>query len=270
MSWHVEMEVLHRYQTGTVDRVTAASIESHVTRCAECRGDLTMDTGWLERSWTAIADRIEPGEPRAIERLLALVGVREHLARLISLSPAFRLPFLLAVALVMGFAVMASASDPDGWAFRLFLVLAPLLPVAGIAIAYGNLADAAHELTISSPIDSFRLLMFRAITVLSVSVGLGLIAWPFIEAPGAFGASAWLTPALALTLVTLAFTSRTEAWLAGAMVGGGWVVAMAMAFSWDLEAFDTRAQSVYVVGAIVAGLVVVVRRHSYDREGSHR
>jgi hypothetical protein len=270
MSWHIEATVLRRYEAGAVDRVTAASLEAHVTECAECRGELSRDSDWLEESWSAIADRVEPGLPGVVERLLTSVGVRQHIARVISLSPAFRVSFVVAVALVMAFAVGASVSDPNGWAFRAFLFLAPLLPVAGIALAYGNLVDAAHELTLSSPIDSFRLLMLRAITVLIVSVGLGLIAWPFIEAPAAFGPSAWLAPALALTMATLALTSRFEASLAGALVAGGWAVAMALALSWDLATFNARARSVYLLAAVAAGVVVAVRRNSYDREGGNR
>lgn len=270
MSWHVDQDVLHRYQTAAIDRVVAASVEAHVTQCAECRGDLILDQEWMEQSWAGVAEQVEPGRRGVIERLLTSVGVKQHLARVIALSPAFRVSFILAVILVMAFSVGASASDPNGWAFRIFLFLAPLVPVAGIALAYGNLVDAAHELTLSSPIDSFRLLMLRAITVLIVSVGIGLVAWPLIEAPDAFGPSAWLAPALALTLATLALASHFEAWVSGAMVAGGWAVAMALALSWDLETFNTRAQSVYMLAAIVAGLVVAVRRNSYDREGGNR
>jgi hypothetical protein len=270
MSWHVEPDVLHRYQTGVIDRVVAASVEAHVTECVECRGSLILDERWLEQSWAGIADRVEPGRAGVVERILTSVGLKPHLARVIALSPAFRVSFVLAVILVMGFAVGASASDPNGWAFRVFLFLAPLLPVTGIALAYGNLVDAAHELTLSSPIDSFRLLMLRAITVLIVSVGIGLVAWPFVEAPTAFGPSAWLAPAVALTLTTLALASRFEAWVAGAMVAGGWATAMALALSWDLETFNASAQWVYGLAAVVAGLVMAVRRNSYDREGGSR
>lgn len=270
MSWHVDRDALHRYQTGPVNRVAAASLEAHVTTCSECRGRLVVDDGWLERSWTAIADRVEPGRPSLVEIILSAVGLRQDLARLIALSPAFRLSFLLAVVIVLGFAVAASTSDPNGSAFRIFLVLAPLLPVGGIALAYGHLVDPLHELTLSSPIDSFRLLLLRSITVLVVSVGLGLAAWPLIDAPTVFGPSAWLAPALALTLITLALASRFQAWLSAVMVAGGWVAAMAIALSWDLETFNTRAQPIYLLAALVAGLVVAVQRYSYDREGGHR
>jgi hypothetical protein len=73
-----------------------------------------------------------------------------------------------------------------------------------------------------------------------------------------------------LTLTTLALASRFEAWVAAAMVAGGWAGAMALALSWDLATFNARAQTVYVLGAIVAGLIVAVRRSSYGREGGNR
>lgn len=269
MSWHVDRDTLRRYQAGSVDRVAAASLEAHVTACHECREGLVVDEGWLDRSWTAIADRVEPGRPNWVEIVLSSMGVRQDVARVISLSPAFRLSFLLAVTLVLGFAVAASTSDPNGSAFRVFLVLAPLLPVGGIALAYGHLVDPLHELTLSSPIDSFRLLLLRSVTVLVVSVGLGLAAWPLIDAPTAFGPSAWLAPALALSLITLALASRFEAWLSAVMVAGGWVAAMAIAISWDLETFNTRAQPIYLLAALAAALVVGLQRYSYDREGGH-
>ncbi len=270
MSWHVDQAVLHRYQTGTADRVTAASLEPHVTQCESCRGLLAVDDEWLERSGAAVADRVEPSPPSLVERGLSAVGVPQNVARLVAVSPALRLSFVLAVALVIGFATAASTSNPNGETFRVFLVVAPLLPVAGVAFAYGRLVDPAYELTMAAPVDSFRLLLLRAATVLTVSIGLGLLAWPFVPAPGSFGLSAWLLPALALTLITLALASRLEMWLAGAMVGGGWVAVMLLAFTWEFETFDTRAQIVYGALIAVAAVVVVLRRNSYDWEGGRR
>jgi hypothetical protein len=270
MSWHVEQEVLRRYQQGTADRVTAASLEAHVTGCELCRGLLAVDDEWLEQSWTAVANRVEPSRPSLVERSLETVGIPENVARLVAVSPALRISFVLAVALVTVFAAVASTSSPDGETFRIFLVVAPLLPVAGVAFAYGRLVDPAHELTMVAPIDSFRLLMLRATTVLTVSIGLGLIAWPVVPAPGSFGPSAWLLPALALTLTTLALASRFEIWLAGVLVGSGWVAAMLLAYTQELETFDARAQIVYAGLIGLAAVVVAIRRDSYDREGGHR
>ena len=161
-------------------------------------------------------------------------------------------------------------SNPTGGTYRVFLVVAPLLPVAGVAFAYGRLVDPVHDLTMASPIDSFRLLLLRTVTVLAVSIPVGLVAWPMVPAPSSLGFSAWLLPALALTLVTLALSSRFEVWLAGSMVGGGWVAAMLIALAEEYEAFDSAAQIGYAVLAVSAAAVVALRRERYDREGRPR
>jgi len=270
MSWHVDQSAVRRYQTGAPGRVSAASVEAHLTGCEQCRGLLAVDREWLEWSWTGVADRIEPGSRSLAERALSGIGVPDQVARIVAVSPVLRLSFLLAVALVIGFAAVASTSNPTAGTYKVFLVVAPLLPVAGVAFAYGRLVDPAHELTMAAPIDSLRLLMLRTATVLTVSIGVGLLAWPFVPAPSTLGLSAWLLPALALTLMTLALASRLEVWLAGAMIGSGWVMAMLFALVEGYETFDLRAQLVYAALAAGAAAAVIVRRHSYDREGGHR
>jgi len=270
MSWHVDELAVRRYQSDEADRVASASLEAHLTGCAQCRGLLMVDRDWLERSWIGVADRVEPGKSGVVESGLTKLGVPSHLARVVAVSPALRISFVLAVALVMGFAALASTSNSTGETYRIFLAVAPLLPVAGVAFAYGRLVDPAHEFTMVAPIDSFRLLMLRAATVLTVSIVLGVVVWPIVPAPGSVGISAWLLPALALTLITLALASRLEVWLAAGLVGGGWVAAMLLALSWEVEAFDGDAQALYAAVALLATGAVLVRRNHYDREGGRR
>lgn len=267
MTWHLEEETVRCYESGVLDRVHAASVEAHLTSCSVCRRLVAVDGEWLDRSWSEIADRVEPGRSRAVERLLALVGVPNWMARLVSVSPALRMPFLLAVLLVTGFAVAASNSNPTSDAYWIFLVVAPLVPVAGVAAAYGRLADPAGEMATVTPIHTFRLLMIRAVSVLAVAISLGLISWPLVPAPASVGVSAWLLPALGLTLATLALGSRLEMWLSGALVGGGWIVAMLLAGSGSIDGVDPGRQLVHLVLVFVSALVVLVRRTSYDREG---
>lgn len=270
MSWHVDELAVRRYQDGEADRVASASLEAHLTGCEQCREMLTVDEDWLERSWIAVADQVEPGAPTVVERGLTKLGVPSHLARVVAVSPALRISFLLALALVMGFAALASTSNPSGGTYRVFLAVAPLLPVVGVAFAYGRLVDPAFEFTMVAPIDSFRLLLLRAATVLTVSIVFGLLVWPFVPAPRSIGISAWLLPALALTLITLALASRFEIWLAGAVVGGGWVAAMLLATTWEFQAFNADAQVVYAALTVLAAGAVLFRRNHYDREGGRR
>lgn len=270
MTWHIALETVRRYQSDAIDRVGAASVEAHLASCNECRPLLVVDGDWLERSWMGVADRVEPGRPNLLERGLILVRVPQVTARLVAVSPALRASFLLAVILVMGFAVAASNTNPAGSAYRIFLVVAPLVPVVGVAFAYGRLVDPAFEMAMVSPIDSFRVLTLRAGIVLTTAIILGLVSWPLVPAPTSIGASAWLLPALGLTLSTLALASRFEMWLAGAMVGGSWVIAMLIAVAGDLEVFDSNAKFVYAGLAVLAGSAVVLRRSSYDREKGGR
>ncbi len=192
MSWHVEEKLVLSYQEGAVDRVTGASLEAHLTACADCRGLVKADPAWLESSWRGIAERVEPGKPGPLERLLTAVGVPQHHARLAAVSPALRASYLLAVVLVLGFAVLAAGADPAGRTYLIFLFVAPVLPVAGVAFSYGRRVDPAHELTLATPIDALRLLLLRAASVLVVAVGLGLLAWPLVPdpVPGSLGLAA--------------------------------------------------------------------------------
>ncbi len=270
MSWHVDELLVGRYQNGTLDRVAAASVESHVTACEVCRALFAADETRLDQSWARIIDRVEPGRPGVIERALRALGVPGHVARLVAVSPALRMSFVLAVLLVVGFAVAAAGSNPEGRSFRWFLLMAPLVPVAGVAFAYGRLVDPAHELTMAAPIDAIRLVLLRAATVLAVTLPIGLLAWPFVPSPATLGVSAWLIPALSLTTTTLALASRLEPWMAGLVTSVAWLGLWQAASAGDLEPYGVGVQAVLVVVAAVAGATMALRRDRYDQDWSRR
>lgn len=269
MTWHIDPDTAQRYQSGAVSRPAAASVERHLTSCGQCRALLTADEAWLDRSWSAIADRVEPGTSRA-ERALRSLGIPEVPARLVAVSPAMRVSFLIALLLVIGFAVVASGANPTGQTYKVFLVVAPLVPVLGVAFAYGRLVDPAHEMTLVSPINSFLVLLLRAATVVAVALLGALVSWPLVPAPASVGVSAWLLPAFALTLATLALASRLEMWLAAALVAGGWVMAVGLALTRELEAFGSTARTVHLILAVSAGALIVMSRSQYDRQGGGR
>lgn len=270
MTWHVEPDVLANYQNGSVDRIAAASIELHVTGCADCRAMIDSDPERFERTWLGIAERVEPSPLSLVERTLASVGVQPSIARLVAVSPALRLSFLAALALVVGFAVGASRSNAGDGSYRLFLVVAPLIPVAGVAFAYGRLVDPAFEFTLTAPIDSFRLLLIRASTVLSISVVLTGVGWLIADTPALVGATAWLVPSLALTLITLYLASRFEMWVSAALTASAWGLAAFVAMDRELEIFTGSAQIVYLILTLLAVVGITARRNSYDRQGGSR
>lgn len=271
MSWHIDQKTLDRYQEGVVDRVIAASVEAHVTDCDECRSRLRVGNEWLQQSWLAVADRVEPGRVGVVERVLAGLGVPSHLARLVVVSPVIRAPFLIALVLVLAFAVVVSSIDSPRDTFHIFLAVAPLLPVAGVAFAYGPLVDPAHEMALAAPLDSFLVLLLRAATVLSVAVALSFPAWTLVPVPGTIGVTAWLLPALALTVVTLAAASRFELWAVAGVLCVGWPVLVSLsATRTDVRIFSGSGQLSFLVVAALAAGVIVLRRNSYSREGGGR
>lgn len=265
MTWHVDAETVRQYQEGLVDRVNGASLEAHLTVCDRCRGLAKVEDEWLRRSWAGVASRIEPGKRSVAERVLIAVGVPERIARIVAVSPSLRLSFLLALVLVIGFAVIASNAQPSARSYVIFLGAAPLLPVAGVAMAYGRHIDPAYEMAAAAPLDAFRLLLLRAATVLTVSVAAGLAAWPLVPAPSSLGFSAWLLPALSLVLVTLALGSRLEMWLAASLVGGGWLLVVVLASTQGQSVFTASAQVAYIVLGVIGAGALAVRHDSYNR-----
>lgn len=268
MSWHVETEVLHRYQSGDVDRVTSVSVEAHVTTCAECRDDLVVDTDWLDRSWAGIAEQVEPGERSIVERVLTWVGVPPHLARVTAVTPSLRPSWLIAVTLTLVFASLASRLVQPG-SFDLFLALAPLIPVAGVAVAYGRLGDPAHEISAATPTDPLRLLLLRVAAVTGFAVVLSIVL--DVAVPSARATGVWILPALALTLVTLALGTRLAVWVAAAASSVAWVALLSVFLARPEERlmsmFGVQAQVMFLVVALIAALLFAQGRDEYRRGG---
>lgn len=257
MSWHAEPELLRRYADGALPSAPAASVEAHLLVCVACRVAMPaprmLDAGLV---WREVIDRVDRGERGLIERALTRVGLAPHLVRLLLATPALRRSWLLAVAVALGFAV--AAAHGGGGQPWLFLLLAPLLPVAGVATAYGPGVDPLYELAVAAPLCGFRLLLLRAVAVLVASGGLAGLAVPLL--PGArWVAVAWLLPALTLTLASLALAVVVPAAVAGAVVGGAWlafVTSTALGTGDRLAAFHGWGQLGLAIAALLLAPVV--------------
>src|SRR4030095_3239709 len=96
-AWHASEELLRRYAAGGLDTASAWSIESHLPGCADCRrlaGPLVAP------------QRTRPSEPTA---------------RLLAATPSLTLSWLLAVGLVLAFALEAALVTGGREGFTLFL-----------------------------------------------------------------------------------------------------------------------------------------------------
>jgi hypothetical protein len=267
MSWHLEEDTVRRYQAGVVGVAAAASVEAHLTSCPHCRQLLDTDEEWLESSWEAVTRSVDNPRPYLVERVLRLAGLPTYLARLLAVTPSLRVSWLLAVSVALGFSAVASTVSSGSGKIDLFLAVAPLVPVAGVAVAYGRLGDPAHEITVATPIDSVRLLLLRTAVVTASAVLLSFLMDVLLRSSATTGA--WLLPALALTTVTLALGTRLTMWLAASVTAGGWVtlltVTAARSQGTTAHVFTLEAQFGFLVALVGAGLILAMRRDLYRR-----
>lgn len=275
MTWHTDGATLRGYQLGVLPPARAASVEAHLAACAPCRADLAgvADVTRLDRNWSAITARLEERSLTRVERALVRLGIAEHDARLIAMTPSLRSPSVLGlVALV---AVVGVASALDGGTrdatFYAFVVLAPLLPVAGVAAAFGSVGDPARELTASTPKPAFELLLVRSLAVVAITTIITTVAaLPF---SGGWQAAAWLLPALGLTAASLALSTWVAAHWAAAGLATAWMVAAAT--SWRANHFDPDVvarfaalrpggQALFALVAVAGTAIFLARRDALD------
>lgn len=272
-TWHADSDLLARYVQGTIDDAHAYSLEAHLLACERCRLKVAgeADSRFLESTWAGVVDVLDAPRPGVVERGLLGLGVRDHVARLLAATPSLSLSWFLAEAIALGFAVTAAdAATGHGrgdLGLLLFLVVAALLPVGGVAAAYGPRVDPTYEVTLSAPMRSFRLLLIRATAVLSTSValaGVAALALPLLD----WRAVAWLLPSFALTLATVALATWVRPHVAAFGVALTWVL-IAMVAALDrtdrLVVFRGVGQIAFLIVVAVSVLALARRREAFEQ-----
>jgi hypothetical protein len=270
--WHLDGGTARRYASGAATQVFAASAEAHLSVCAGCRRLLVplVDPSRLDSIWgtgrgagghakawpggaTTTPYRPPPGHcPPAVGHPVAerfMAAGRRRDARLCGYR---------------------SRRGP-AWAM-LFLTLAPMLPVAGVAVAYGRAVDPIHEIGAAAPYSSLRLLLLRSAAVVATTTVLAAAAGLLLPASGWTGA-AWLLPALALTALTLVLSVRFALVHAAAGLATTWVVVVvgtqagaggrAALAAGRYAAFGATGQLVCLVLMVVSIAVLAARRRRY-------
>ena len=261
--WHLDPEAIRRYSQGAAPPDLAASAEAHLMKCAVCRGVISsyVDARRAASIWHEVVDRVDAPPRSGPERMLARLGVGEATARLVAATPTLRGPWLLAVAGVL--ALAAWAAQVDERFLRMFLVIAPLGPLAGVAVAFAGGLDPTREIGLAAPYSGLRLLLIRTAAVLAVTVPI--VATAGLALPGsAWLAASWLLPTAGLTCAALALTARMTPVVAVGVVATAWVLATALttiAGHLDL-AFGVGAQIVWLAVAIGGGAWLAVTRHT--------
>ncbi|MEW1887330.1 hypothetical protein [Streptomyces sp. NBC_00523] len=304
-TWHVTDELVRRYAEGTTPEPDAWSVEKHVESCTGCAervsaavrdrgaGAATLDAIRAAVLAEAVPVPGRPGPGRPVPGLGAWRGRapgagpawrrlsgRRRFGRVVwAAGPALRGPWTGALALVVCAAVALAYGGGLGGSVRaLLLLVAPVLPLAGVGVSYGRSADPLHEIIATSPGGGLRLLLTRTAAVLGVTVPVLALAWAVLPASaGGPGPLAWLLPGLALTLAALGIGSYVGCRTAALVVAAGWAAAV------TVPALDTSpsalldgtptalryfaglpAQGAWAVAAVLGAALLVLRRRSFD------
>ena len=244
--WHADAELLAEYAGGRLDLARTASVEQHLLGCGRCRAGVAAlaDQPLLDRVWADTVDVLDRPSASVGERLLTALGVAPPAARLASKASTARRAWLWSCALLAVFAF--AAPHTGGWLVMWFLVLAPLVPVTGVALAYGPDTDPLHEVVVAAPCSRVRLILLRSLLVVPVTGALVLVTG--LTVPGGPETSAlWLLPGLALSALTLAFEER---W-------GALPVAAALSLAWIGSAVAVRVTTGSVMGAYGPGVQII-------------
>lgn len=262
MTWHLDEHLLLAYVDGRADAVRGNSVEQHVVRCADCRARLNemVHDPMLGMVWDRVQEAVQSPAARA-HRVLHRLGLPEHDALLLWAAPAFRAPWLAATAVTLAFVTLATFSA-DGRSLMFFVLVAPLIPVAGVALAYGPDADEAHETAAPTPYSALRLVLLRTVAVMATTLPATLAAGALVPG-GHLLTVAWLAPAVAAVAATLALSTWMRVTWAAIGVAVGWCVLTAAlagpALSTPTLALSAALLPAYAVLAL-ASIAVLVRR----------
>lgn len=260
-AWHVDDDALRAWVDGTAGPVVSISVEQHVARCARCQGAVAtlVPPEPLAGAWAGTLAVVETPHPSLLERSLRRFGVSTADAMVLSAATALRAAWLVGTIVVLGFAVAApllTGSDGE----QLFLAVAPLIPVAGVALSYGPGVDPSYEAVLVSPYAMLRLVLLRTALVLSTSVPLVVVTGLLVPMP-TFVAVAWLLPAAGFVAVVLTASSWFEPEQVGTALALGWLAAVAWAARGGdpLVLVTGPAVAVYLTVLVTAAVAFAVR-----------
>ena len=272
-NWHAVPELLANYATGTLGRTQAASVEAHLVTCASCRSAMAhlVVPERVEHNLTAITARTDQRHRSRLERLLERIGIPEHIVRALAVTPSERRAWLTGVAVALLVAAVAELVTGSERTLFVFLVAAPLLPLAGVTSAVTFGGDPLRELVMAAPTPGFKLFLIRALAVLAPTIVVAAAASLLVPGQG-WAPVLWLLPSFGLAATTLALGTwcpiRAVAWTPGATWTAAAIFAARGAPNADpvgsFVAFRPVGQLTLLALSLVAAAVVTVRRDSFD------
>lgn len=264
---HLEQGLIASYAQGVLPLERCAPVEWHLDRCAVCRTALGAVTPpeATEAGWQRLSFAVDVPSQSLAERAIVSLGAPEHLARLAMATPVLRRSWIGASLVTLLFTVIAARLSPGASAV-LLLMVAPLIPAAGVAVSYGPAFDPMHELGLVMPTQALRLILFRSTTVLIASTAVSALVTLALPEQGAavFG---WLTPSLAVTSLTLALSAFFDPLVAARATGAGWLVVSALAMGDGVRhsvLLTVPGQAVAACLALACAVFIAAQRHRFE------
>lgn len=252
--WHVTGALAAGYVAERLDEAGTWSLEAHVERCGRCA-----------RLVSSAVD--DPMLGRSRGRMLLEVRAPSRGFLRLTAAPTLSRGWLLAVTGVVAGVLVLDLLDATR--LPLLLLVAPLLPLLGLALGCAPSVDGASELWASTPTSALRLLLLRAAAVLVVSV-LPLLAASLVTGVGPLR---WLAPSAGLVSLSLAASIVVRVEVATGCAGALWAgVALGPAvLTRQIPiALTTPALVAWAAAAALCLLTLVAGRDRLGRTGATR
>lgn len=280
---HAGEDLLAGYAAGTADGVVVWSVEAHLTGCARCRSALSahVDAERLARNRSVLLVRAALPEGGRVRRLLCRCGVPDHLLRLLAATPSLRRSWLLSVIGVLAVVAGEAAAVRYGWipaagparlpgyrhpeVLTPFLLVAPLLVLAGVAAAFLPMFDPTSRLAVAAPFSGVTLLLVRAVSALGAALVPVVGAAFLLPGPGWLPV-ALLLPSLALCAFALAAATVMDPRAAAVTAGVLWTVPVLLLATTHgpLPVVQRNAQFACAAVLCACAMVLLARRDRFD------
>jgi hypothetical protein len=268
---HIAADVLGRYvASGTQSTSIDADagwwvVEVHLERCGPCRdriraivesGESRLSTQLRRIRSDLMAQAAANPAPRVVRWL---GGIRRWTRWWV--APAL-LPRLGMTALVVAAALALDTADEAGRFPPLLLLLAPVLPLLGVAAAWSHGLDPAYELVVGSPRAGLDLVLRRAVVALAAAIGLLTAAGWLVG----YSPARWLLPCLAFTVSALALGGFVGLNRAAGILAAAWgvlVVGPSLVVARLPVVLAADAWPAWAVATGLVAIVMVVRRRAF-------
>ncbi|MFJ1610167.1 zf-HC2 domain-containing protein [Streptomyces sp. NPDC088253] len=267
---HASMRIIDGYARGDTDIAADEvwALEAHLEACGVCRDRLSAAVTAEAPAVAALVATVWSDLEPQLAATATMPRQRRWSAWLSRWMTPTMVPWLAMVVSVTLLALLLDLVDTGFGEVSLVLLLAPILPVLGVAASWSRGLDPAYELTASAPRAGLYLVLRRTASVLAVVVPVLLVAgWVT-----GVTAAQWLLPCLAFTSTTLALggvVGVTRAAVALAAVWAAAVVAPTLVTSRTTLALQTGSLPVWGLVLALGTAVVIARRGAYSVLGAH-